>query len=107
MTTNGGVESAGYMKDATVGGWTGTCRIRAGWPMYAFEGIDWAGLMEGPRTGVQTSSDVVFIGWESTPIAIPLRPIWIGFIVDTLFYAGVLACVLYMRMRFARRGDVA
>jgi len=60
-------------------------RTRAGFPRHAVEGSLWYqnGVLvaQNPSWGFQP--------WISAPRAFPLRPIWPGFTIDTLFYAAI------------------
>jgi len=84
---------------------TYVCRYRAGWPMYALEGVDWVGVSEPtywPKR-VATSADALFLPRRGPPSVIPLRPTWPGFVVNTLAYSALIAVGVWL---WQRRGSV-
>jgi hypothetical protein len=79
---------------------------QAGWPMYAMQGgvfhdlakrnVEWHSLFWRENTP---------IGW----VNVPLRPMWIGFVVNTMIYAAALWLIVALvfalrRWRRIRRG---
>lgn len=87
-----------------------------GWPMHAawYEvHIPLAANGRGEVSGGITIDDLTYqyAGWVDAHMirALPLRPIWIGIVIDTLFYAGVWEAALggvraARRWRRRRRG---
>lgn len=70
----------------------------AGWPMRALRGQTWDGY--DPKSHKEVSATPGMIVWRnpfvyltktrSVPILLPYSPIWKGFAVDTLLFAGML-----------------
>jgi hypothetical protein len=64
---------------------------RAGWPNYGLRCSSWHELYAGQTKQQVTSFDAVMMKRPfATERWLPLRPIWPGFAVNTLFYAGIL-----------------
>jgi hypothetical protein len=71
------------------GGW----RVRAGWPMLALEHDRW---QEDNRIDLQIHGAVLLVPdfmWGASDSCVPLRPVFPGAIVNTLFYAVGLALI--------------
>lgn len=79
-------------------------RFRSGWPMRSAERSRWV-----ERTkGVVVDQDAAHIPlwWSTKDAVIPLRPLWLGFAVNTLFFAIVAASVwtpIVALRRYSRR----
>ncbi len=57
--------------------------IRCGWPAHALDGWYWS---RGNADAVLSHAFVIREGW----LWVPLRPIWPGIVINTLFYAVVV-----------------
>lgn len=82
---------------------------RSGWPMYSLQGVDWAGMSARvcTRGPVFSSGNVLFIirdtfrsqgALRQREMAIPLQPMWPGFVVNTVFFALVLIGLRQFRL---------
>ncbi len=65
--------------------------VSAGWPIYSMRGV----LRFANGDGNLRS--LWLLPWEPryNPIAIPLRPIWPGFAINTVFYAAILWLLMF------------
>ena len=88
---------------------TYVCRYRAGWPLYALEGVDWVGVSDPvnwPRR-ISTSADALFLPRRGAPTVIPLRPLWPGLAVNTLIWSSLIGLGTWIRAKAGRRGSQA
>ncbi len=64
-------------------------RIRAGWPLRAVEGASWRAAGT-PTAGTPKVTPDALVVLPANGLKILLRPVWPGFAINTLLYAGVL-----------------
>jgi hypothetical protein len=69
--------------------------------------------VQGEEWGLQGGIDIGFKGWRDSelfPRVLPLRPIWPGFAINTLFYAAILWLLFFapgmVRRRLRIRRDL-
>jgi hypothetical protein len=71
----------------------GARRTRAGWPLLGLEGCLW---YRDPPFGPVVMQDLLcfpnrfVLGQDPAPTVLPTRPLWPGFLINTLFYAIIL-----------------
>jgi hypothetical protein len=67
----------------------GGSRLRAGWPALGLEGVEvnWVTQLN-PLQHQRETKDLLRV--EQMDQSYPLRPLWPGFAINTLFYAGIL-----------------
>ena len=66
-----------------------------GWPMQslwcaleAYESVNPVGCKI--HGGLRVGQSQIVVGWRRVPRTVPLRPPWLGFTINTVFYAGLL-----------------
>ena len=71
--------------------WESVVLIRAGWPQRAIEGSEWSGsgLAVGD-SNIRIAYDAILRSESDGKWNLPLRPIWPGFAINTIFYAALL-----------------
>ncbi|MBY0263394.1 MAG: hypothetical protein K2Q20_13685 [Phycisphaerales bacterium] len=87
-------------------GRVGRSEFVVGWPLDSHEYASMTGGFEGfPNPGPVEGAAAVGATSCGRPVLIPMRPLWPGFVLNTLFYnAALVAGVLALsRLRAARR----
>ena len=80
-------------------------RFRAGLPMRSMEQSIW--VERSKRLTVEQDSARIPLWWSSKDVMLPLRPLWLAFAVNSLFYAivagSVLASIVALRRVIRRK----
>ncbi len=94
-----GIEARIFMSAATTQGYVVAIHVASGWPARSMSGELWETQGKGtsPRWPWRRAVVVERYGW----FAIPFRPIWPGFAINTIFYAVFLWLPFVLR-RFIR-----
>lgn len=94
----------------------GDSGIAAGWPFLSWSAWRTSWFVEGPNNRIDHLLAVHWgiplrphAGWDELPVLLPLRPMWRGVALNTLFYGALSAalaegCMLHRRRRRAARG---
>lgn len=87
-------------------------RTYCGWPLYCLYGEQWTRYVDGSeqyetiyRYASALSIEKGMVARESARI-LPLRPIWLGFVINTVFFGGILwlaTCGPFVLRRVIRR----
>jgi hypothetical protein len=99
---------------ADTSGGTALIEDARGWPFLAmYCSIEPIGVVGGPefptRDGIKLSRVVSQMGGMEAPRALPVRPIWMGFLLNTALYALLTWLLVWLVLRlclFAIRGRV-
>lgn len=80
-------------------------RFRAGLPMRSMERTVW--VERSKRLVVEQNSARIPLWWSANDVLLPLRPLWLAFAVNSLFYAivagSVLASIVALRRVIRRK----
>lgn len=103
--------ASGWRLDRYSKVWAGIFAINianAGWPCHALESETWFEMPTGIWSSWGITPPVNMFGFgPQSPKTLPVRPIWPGFIANTLFYATLLwllTCLAIAVRRFLRLG---
>ncbi len=87
-----GIEASMFFSAATAQGHMSAIHIVSGWPARSLSGEFWDSYAQGKPP--QWSERRAVIVDLNRSFAVPLRPLWPGFTVNSLFYAGILWLLL-------------
>jgi len=90
-----GFELSGYRANRE---WIAAVCVRRGIPVPSLECAWW---QCGTRLNAKHSSDGIRVGGNSDRL-LPIRPIWPGFAINTIFYAAILWVVWFVPSKFRR-----
>ena len=96
-----GIEASMFLSAVTTQGHVSAIHIASGWPARSLSGEFWDSSAQGkPPQWSERRAVVVYL---NRSFATPVRPVWPGFAINTVFYATVLWLLNYGPFVLLRR----